>query len=170
MKPPYSRNGCLKGLSPTRRPRECQVSMFVSVQNVTFPHRRNRLKTHLSERIPIVKRCMTVIVGSFVKRTEFKDSWSMNFCLSRVLWSCCRCWSSGGLNPGHFVNIWTEQVFTDGYVVENTPLIIRGLRRSFFTGYSASTALKVPVRCISTAFPSFPLFIGKNEGTGCVSC
>jgi hypothetical protein len=54
-------------------------------------------------------------------------------------------------------------VFTDGYVVENTPLIIRGLKRSFSTGYSANTAIEAPVRCISTTFPSFPLFIGKKE-------
>jgi len=52
----------------------------------------------------------------------------MNFCLSRVLWSCCQCWSSGGLKPGHFVNIWTEQVFTDGYVVENTPPDYPGIK------------------------------------------
>jgi len=61
-------------------------------------------------------------------------------------------------------------VFTVGYVVENNPLIIRGLRRSFSTGYTANIALKAPACCISSAFPSFPLFIGKKEGTGCVGC
>jgi hypothetical protein len=59
-------------------------------------------------------------------------------------------------------------VFTDGYVVENTPLIIWGLRQSFSTGYPASIALTVPVCCISTTFPSFPLFIGKKKGAECL--
>ena len=60
MKPPYSGNGCLIGLSSIRRPSQCQVSRFVSVYSMMFAQWQNCLTTHFSERIPAVKWRMTV--------------------------------------------------------------------------------------------------------------
>jgi hypothetical protein len=51
-KPPYSEDGCLKGLSPIRRPSQCRVSRSVYAHSVTFSQRRNRPTTHFSELIP----------------------------------------------------------------------------------------------------------------------
>jgi len=62
INPPYSGKGCLEGLSSVRRPSQCQVSSFVSVHSMTFVRRRNRLTTHFSERIPVVKRRTAVVI------------------------------------------------------------------------------------------------------------
>jgi len=53
-------NGWLKELSSIMRRNRCQGSRSMQVHSVTFERRQDCLMAHLSERIPIVERCVTL--------------------------------------------------------------------------------------------------------------
>jgi len=55
---------------------------------MTFVQRRNRVTTHSSERIPVVKRRITVI-GRNVDRVNVVSFWYRRYSLLRTLRTCC---------------------------------------------------------------------------------